>query len=155
MKYIAHRGLVDGPNKQFENQPSRINNALKSGYDAEIDLWVVDDRLYLGHDEPQYNITTEFLHQAGLWIHAKSLNTLHWLTVNGAELNYFWHENDSYTLTSKGYIWAFPGKMLSDRSVMVMPEHVDIELNTTLTADCYAICSDYVERIKNARNKQK
>ena len=149
MKLIAHRGLVNGPHKQFENQPYIVKTALEAGFDCEIDLWVVGDRLFLGHDEPMYNITIEFLQINGLWIHAKSLTTFHWLTASGLDLNYFWHENDSYTLTSKGYIWAYPGKALTDRCVMVMPEHVDKSLSTALNAECYAICSDYVGKIKN------
>jgi hypothetical protein len=148
MRYIAHRGLINGPHKQFENQPNTIRTALDQGYDAEIDLWVVDDRLYLGHDEPMYNVTVDFIKTPGLWIHAKSLTAFHWLTASALDLNYFWHENDSYTLTSKGYIWAFPGKPLTDRCVMVMPESVDKSLATALDANCYAICSDYVETIK-------
>ena len=27
--------------------------------------------------------------------------------------NYFWHQNDKFTLTSKGYIWTFPGNKYS------------------------------------------
>jgi hypothetical protein len=152
MKYIAHRGLTTGPNKQFENQPNIIRTALEQGYDAEIDLWVVDGRLYLGHDEPQYNVTTEFITTAGLWIHAKSLAAFDWLVNSQLELNYFWHENDSYTLTSQGYIWAYPGRAVTARSVMVMPEYVDATLVTATTADCYAICSDWVEKIRLTRN---
>ena len=149
MRYIAHRGLTNGPQKQFENQPNIVRTSLEKGYDAEIDLWVIDNRLYLGHDEPQYNVTEQFITTPGLWIHAKSLSTFHWLVNSQLDLNYFWHENDSYTLTSKGYIWAFPGKTLTSSCVMVMPEYVDPSLSNIKDVDCYAICSDYVDRLKN------
>ena len=151
MKYIAHRGLTKGPNKNFENQPHIVKTALDAGVDCEVDLWVIDEKLYLGHDEPQYNVTEQFIQNPGLWIHAKSLATFHWLTASSLDLNYFWHENDSYTLTSKGYIWAFPGKALTDRCVMVMPETVDPTLLTTVDANCYAVCSDWVDKIKSMR----
>ena len=25
--------------------------------------------------------------------------------------HYFWHQEDDYTITSKGIIWAYPGKV--------------------------------------------
>lgn len=148
MKLIAHRGLTAGPNKNLENQPDTIKTSLGEGFDVEIDLWVVNGRLYLGHDEPMYNITEEFITTPGMWVHAKSLGTLHWLVNSKLDINYFWHENDSYTLTSKGYIWAYPGKSLTTSCVMVMPEWEDQTLNNARTADCYAICSDYVKKLK-------
>jgi hypothetical protein len=118
MKLIAHRGLLKGPNKNLENQPHQIQTVLDRGYDSEIDLWVFDDRLYLGHDGPQFNITEQFLKQPGLWIHCKNLSALAYCQ-NDIKLNYFWHENDAYTLTSKGFIWAYPGKPLNEFSVML------------------------------------
>jgi hypothetical protein len=57
MKLIAHRGLVDGPNATTENHPDQIKTAWSLGFDCEIDLRVVDGKLWLGHDEPQYQIT--------------------------------------------------------------------------------------------------
>ena len=116
MKLIAHRGLINGPDKRIENQPVTIKSSLEKGYDCEIDLWVFDDRFYLGHDEPQYNVTREFLDQPGLWIHAKNLTAFHWLL--GTDLNYFWHESDKYTLTSHRYIWAYPGNKVTDLSLI-------------------------------------
>ena len=148
MKLIAHRGLINGPHKQFENQPHMVKTVLGAGFDCEIDLWVVEDRLFLGHDEPMYNVTLEFLQTGGLWIHAKSLNTLHWLTKCNLDLNYFWHENDSYTVTSKGYIWAYPGRPLTNNCVMVMPEWHDAKLEHVKDIDCYGVCSDYVGILK-------
>jgi hypothetical protein len=149
MKLIAHRGLTTGPNKQFENQPNQINVAIEQGFDCEVDLWVIGDRLYLGHDEPMYNITTDFIQKPQLWIHAKSLATLTWLTTVPYDLNYFWHQEDDYIVTSHGYIWAYPGKMLNNRCVMVMPEWDDPKFEKVKDADCLAICSDYVSKLKD------
>ena len=61
MKVIAHRANIDGPNPQTENSPSQIKYAISKNYDCEIDLWYTDDKLYLGHDFPQYNIDLSFL----------------------------------------------------------------------------------------------
>jgi hypothetical protein len=146
MKYIAHRGLFNGPDVNLENRPEQIETALKSGYDCEIDLWLINSDFYLGHDRPDYPIDKEWVSKLGLWIHAKNLAALRWLTTT--DLEYFWHEEDKFTLTSNNYIWTYPGNELTMRSVMVMPEYVDKSLDNARTAQCYAICSDYVGQLK-------
>ena len=143
MKLIAHRGLVNGPNKNLENQPYQIRTVLNNGHDCEIDVWTFDGRLYLGHDGPQYSITEEFIEHPGLWIHAKNLEALSYCRSK-TNLNYFWHENDAYTLTSKGYIWAYPGKPLTDHSIMVLPEWEDATLSNVKDANCYGVCTDFI-----------
>lgn len=148
MKLIAHRGLTRGPNKHLENRPATIMSAIEQGFDCEVDLWVFDNRLYLGHDGPQYDITHEFIRQSKLWIHCKHLPALEFCAKQD-NLNYFWHQEDSYTLTSKGYIWTYPDKEVSTMGVMVMPEWHDPTFEQTKYADCYAICSDYVLKLKD------
>lgn len=146
-KLIAHRGLMRGPNLELENRPDQIVLALSQGYDCEIDLRIEDSRFYLGHDDSTYEIKQAFLELDGLWIHAKNLEALRWLL--DTNLNYFWHQNDDFVITSKSYIWAFPGMMLTDRSVCVMPEWNDPYFDTIKDVSCYGICSDYVEKISD------
>ena len=145
LKLIAHRGLVNGPNKTLENQPHNIRSTLDQGYDCEVDLWVFGDRLYLGHDGPQYNVTNEFIADPKLWIHAKNIEAFYWLTET--QLTYFWHENDKHTLTSNGYIWSFPEQTLTNKSIRLMPEWADPELTTVKESVCYGVCSDYILKI--------
>lgn len=147
MKLIAHRGLTKGPDIDLENRPEQILQSLARGFDCEIDLRVINNELFLGHDQADYLIDAEFLKKPGLWIHAKNLEAFDFL-VN-TRYNYFWHQTDDYTLTAHGLIWAYPGKELTIRSVMVMPEWQDETLANTLNVDCYAICSDYVAQIKD------
>ena len=59
MLLIAHRGNVSGPRTEFENNPIYIDKAIELGYDVEIDVWFVNNKLFLGHDEPQYKIDDE------------------------------------------------------------------------------------------------
>jgi len=146
MKYIAHRGLFNGPDVNLENRPEQIEQALNEGFDCEVDLWLIDSDFYLGHDRPDYAIRNEWLNKPGLWIHAKNLAALKWLTET--DLEYFWHEEDKFTLTSNNYIWTYPGNALTSRSVMVMPEYVDKSLENARNAQCYAICSDYVNQLR-------
>ena len=150
MKYIAHRGLVEGPNRLLENQPQQIQSSLKQGFDCEIDLRVVDEKFYLGHDHAEYQVTLDFLTQPGLWIHAKNLDALDWLLTT--DLNYFWHQEDHYTLTSRHYIWAYPGYPVTARSVQVLPEMIDLELKN-LDPICYGICSDWILKIQAQLSK--
>ena len=56
MLKIAHRGNLYGPDPERENTIEVISEALALGYDVEIDIWLVDGKLYLGHDEPTYLI---------------------------------------------------------------------------------------------------
>ena len=149
MKYIAHRGLVNGPDSNLENLPGQILLSLQAGYDCEIDVRYINGKWMLGHDNPDFEVPFEFLEQVGLWIHAKNLEALYILSKTN--LVYFWHQEDDFTLTSNRYIWTYPGKELSDNSVMVVPEVVDSTLEITRNVVCYGICSDYINKIKVIR----
>ena len=71
MILIAHRGNINGPNIMDENKPSYIEDAIDQGYDVEIDVWLLDGKYYLGHDEPSYLVVLEFLFMKSIWIHCK------------------------------------------------------------------------------------
>lgn len=145
MKLIAHRGLFDGPNKDKENHPEQLITALSAGFEVEVDLWLVYNNLYLGHDEPQYKVEREFFEKEGLWIHAKNLDALLWLTTT--DYNYFWHQDDDYVITSKFYIWTYPGKPLTARSIYVLPENIDSDLSHVSKKKCAGVCSKFVGRL--------
>ena len=111
------------------------------GIDVEVDIWVHDGCIYLGHDSPQYKVDERFVLANGLWCHAKNICALVKLS-DMAVKHFFWHQTDDVAYTSSGYLWTYPGKKLTDRSIAVMPE-----LNNTydpVEAKCYGICSDYV-----------
>lgn len=152
MIYIAHRGLIGGPDSGKENHPNQISYAIELGFDCEVDIWYVDNKLILGHDKPQYEINEYWLRNNHLWIHCKNSEALEWFyNCKQWSYNYFWHEDDNYTLTSHGYIWTHPKAKLLQSSVMVMPEHVDVSLNNAIQARCHAICSDFVTILKDKR----
>ena len=114
MIFISHRGNINGINKKLENSPKDINNAINKGYDVEVDVWYTDN-FYLGHDKPEYKISKSFLENKNLWCHAKNLKALE--KLQKLKTKYFWHQEDDYTLTSNGYIWTYPGKNLSKKSI--------------------------------------
>lgn len=150
MKLIAHRGNLNGPDPK-ENNPEYIEQAISQGFDVEIDLRHKDRNFYLGHDDFQYHVpmTWLFKWRDNLWIHCKDLESLDVICNSPVDFHYFWHQNDDYTLTSKNYIWTYPGKPYTSKSIIVMPEwSKNIDEFVDLRAyDCFGICSDYVEKI--------
>jgi hypothetical protein len=143
MILISHRGNINGRFEDWENKPEYIDDALSLGYDVEIDLWFIDGKTYLGHDEPQYEIDDDWLGERidKIWVHCKNIESLNWIRTTN--LHYFWHETDTVTLTSKNYIWAYPGKQPINGSIAVMPE---LENDNVLL--CTGICSDYIQYYK-------
>lgn len=144
MILIAHRGNINGKIPERENQPDYIDEAIFQGYDVEIDLRLdSEEKLYLGHDECQYHIDINWLLERKdfLWIHCKTVEGI--VRLKGTALNYFFHDTDDCTLTSQGYIWAFPGKQPIKGSIAAMPDNNDKNLT-----QCLGICSDYVKKYK-------
>lgn len=143
MRWILHRGNTAGPNS-IENNPEKMLTLIKDGYELEIDLWYRDNNFYLGHDAPEYEIEESYLDNSGLWIHCKDAITLEYMNVNKKYLNYFYHTDEDYVLTSKGYIWCYVGKPALENSVIVMPEKVleSYTWSELLSKNCI-ICSDY------------
>ena len=142
MILISHRGNTNGSLPKHENHPDYIKNALNQGFDVEVDLWVKDTKFHLGHDYPQYQIEFTFLLLKGLWIHCKNYYALQSLIPTN--LNYFYHTDQDYVLTSKNYIWAYPSKPGGKYTICVMPEN-----NNSPTSGFDGICSDYISKYKN------
>jgi len=145
MLYISHRGNIDGKNETLENKPSYVDSAISNGYDVEVDVWWFDNQLWLGHDKPQYNVNFRWFHDriSKLWIHCKSVDTVIYFKECEYEFNFFWHENDTITLTSLNNIWAYPGKQPIKNSISVMPEIYDDNVS-----ECLGICSDVISKYK-------
>lgn len=143
MILISHRGNLSGrfPNK--ENSPTYIQEALSSGFDVEIDVWCVEGKWYLGHDEPLYPIVESFLENENLWCHAKNAIAFEKMLSN-ENIHCFWHENDKRTLTSKGYIWTFIGEELIENSITINPP---VKLDA-LSSKAVGVCSDYITQYK-------
>lgn len=147
MKYlISHRGNIKGKYPEKENTIFYIETALSEGFDVEIDIWVKNSILFLGHDNPEQEISLEWLtkRKNKLWIHCKSTETLSFFNQCEIKFNYFFHDNDEATLTSKGFIWVFPGKQPVSNSIAVMPEIYNDDFSK-----CIGICSDFIQNYKD------
>jgi hypothetical protein len=82
-----------------------------------------------------------------LWVHCKNVDAMEY--IYDTDLKFFWHNTDTMTLTSKGYIWAYPVKQPIRGSIAVMPE-LKYRLNG-IEEDlsvCFGICSDYIQNWK-------
>jgi len=146
MKLIAHRGNTSGATSRLENSPAYIMSALAKGYDVEIDVWWDEEEGYmLGHDYPAYPITEAFLRTPGFWCHAKNHVGLTRMLKDGT-INCFWHQDDDFTLTSHGFIWAFPGinEKLDKNTVAVALDVPHERYNS-----CIAICTDQCDEFKS------
>jgi hypothetical protein len=145
MILIAHRGNLNGPNKNLENHPDYILQTLNLGYECEIDVRYINEQLFLGHDNPDYKIEIDFLikNSKKLWIHCKNIDALDYL-LDFEDLNIFWHQEDEYTLTSKGYVWSYPKMKTITKSIILMPEWNNFEFSNL----GYGICSDYIYKLE-------
>lgn len=141
MILISHRGNINGRIIDQENKPDYIEDTIRLGFDVEVDVWFKDGEFYLGHDEPQYEVDYKFLINEKLWCHAKNIDAV--LEMKKYVIHYFWHEEDTIALTSKNYIWAYPGKQPIKRSIAVMPE-----LHNDDISQCIGVCSDCILKYK-------
>jgi hypothetical protein len=151
MLYIAHRGNLSGPNKEKENHPDYLNEAIKANFDVETDLWLVNKKLFLGHDFPQYEIDIKYIRKIReyAWVHAKNVEALNYILNLSDDYRVFFHNTDDYTLVSGGFIWAYPGKeIVSDYCIAVMPER-SLPVGFDLAG---GICSDYIVNYKEKFN---
>ena len=142
MILISHRGNINGRNESRENSIEYIYEALNLGFDVEIDVWYKDGEWFLGHDGPENYVVLDFLKNDKLWCHAKNIDALNKMLKES--IHCFWHQEDNVALTSKGYMWTYPGKQLTENSIAVLPELNNDNSLTMLPKKLLGICSDYV-----------
>lgn len=147
MILIAHRGNTNGPNQIFENDPNYIRAAIDAGYSVEVDVWVNDRGLWLGHDRVGHYIKdVSFFLDERIWCHAKNDRALDALLKIGAHC--FWHESDQRTITSKGWVWTHPNSDIIDHMSVQM--EADLSDPSKINPNAKAVCSDYVSRLRIA-----
>ena len=151
MKFISHRGNLDGPEPSRENSPDFIDKAISQGFEVEVDIrltggYVPPGDFYLGHDQLDHEVSLEWLvkRKDKLWLHAKNISALRWFLKSSIDWNVFWHQEDDYTITSKRYVWVYPGKHPCYGSIIVMPEKT--QHSWSLIRKCSGICSDNIKK---------
>jgi len=159
MIIIAHRGNLHGPNSEKENHPDYVSDAINEGFDVEIDAWVINNKVYLGHDGPEYEVTKYFeyhgdwynynghyVNSPKLWIHCKNFEALN--NDIFFQSPRFSHDKDDFTIAycaCSAYIWTYPRNLpLGKKSIAVMPEMV---ANWDIS-NAGGICTDFPYKYK-------
>lgn len=154
MRYIAHRGNVTGKQNEQENTVPYILKAIELGFDCEIDVWRINGEMILSHDKPVSEMPMRIIPRElwnfrdKLWFHCKNIEALSYLISLDPVPRCFYHDEDDYTLTSDNHIWAYPGAIVTRKTIIVMPEwdirkHEDAEFRS-----CAGICSDNITYYK-------
>ena len=159
MIFISHRGNISSKNTNRENSPEYIDEALGQGFDVEIDVRIFPGKeppgeIFLGHDHPEYNVNLQWIldRKNNLWIHAKNLSAFPWFIKSPIPWKVFWHQEDDYTMTKNGYIWAYPGKSLGKNVIAVMPENAFYTSKDILS--CAGVCSDNIKKYREMYKKK-
>ena len=155
MIIIAHRGNLEGPNAELENTPDQLRFCIDRGFDVEVDIWFKNGTWWLGHDAPTYEVDIDFIKEISYrtWWHAKTIPTvvkLKELARTSVDIayavHYFFHQEDDVTLTSRGWLWTFPGKELTEHSICVMPE-----IDKDYPEGCAGVCTDFAQRYRRGK----
>ncbi len=151
---FAHRNNTS--EDYAENSKDGILRCIELGYGAEIDIWVKNKKLYLGHDE--YNLTEieeDFLSQydESLLIHCKNKKAVKFFMDSDKWFQWFVHDQDCFSFTNQGLLICYgikPPKLNRYRSltskstvdcIVMLPERFSIEVPKG-----YSVCTDYPER---------
>lgn len=145
MRFIAHRGNTAGPVPEMENRPEYIAQALAKGFGVEVDVWLLSNELWLGHDRPTYKTDRYFLQNKLIWTHCKN-NAAFLELYKYPDINCFFQQDDDLAPTSRGYIWAHSRcSEWNDRTVVVnLSNNEDEKAAYKTDRPPYAICSDYL-----------
>ena len=57
----------------------------------------------------------------------------------------FFHKSDEYTMTNRGWIWAYPGQLGGKYTIAVHPE----KLHPGDIKKFAGVCSDYIEKFND------
>jgi hypothetical protein len=144
---ISHRGNLRGRKPELENTPGYIDKAIDELYEVEVDIRFVEGCFYLGHDKPEHFVDLHWIKERNdyLIFHCKNLPALYLLKD---QHHCFWHDTDTYTLTSKGKIWTYPNCHAGPDCILVDLEPPTAEkVKEWRSKNIYSICSDYADVI--------
>lgn len=147
-KIISHRGRVEN-SKYPENSLDALKKCLDMGLSIEIDVMKKNDKIYLGHDNPDLEVDISEIDFDGVYIHMKSP---HIIELKNADL--FFIENDSYALTKKNKIWTnYYNKDYSQHSIMCSAELIGKNFNideiSYWSKTAYGVCTDFPLTVYN------
>jgi len=147
MIVVSHRGNLAGPSKKentFEawKEFCAVDTQGVSTY-CELDLWYHNGTYWLGHDKPVEGIGASLLWDTAIVWHCKNFAACKHLSKWYDDGHYFFHENDPHTMTSQGWIWAYPGQYVNESTVIVCKD-LESTIKTIKEGKAMGICTDYV-----------
>ena len=132
---------ISSPIKITDNELLEIFTSQKIKCQVTTTISSVPDK------DGNYQIEINFVESfyKNLWIHCKNIEALEYFHKAKDKFNFFWHQKDTYTLTSKGYIWSYPGSDQSPNKIEVMPEWnlTQSQLKEKEFNNIAGICTDY------------
>jgi len=159
MLYISYQGIYDGQNYEDANTPKQINSALGKGFSCLINVWRINNKLYVGNGQPVIEVTEKYIQGPRFWINAVNTDMQTWITTQSSTLypNYF---NFAASTPPPPFATASNGKLITPgtvpingNSVMFLPEINDRSLYTMVKVKSYGICSGFLTLIKRMRNE--
>lgn len=148
MIIISHRGNLNGPNPDRENDPAYILEAIGAGFEVEADIWEICGIFMLGHDKPSRisSVSIDENMRKKILFHAKNIyaavaisQTTNW--------HFFCHQGDPFVLTSKGYIWQHDLSLpLTYRSIIPLITMEAIKAHRNFNV--HAVCTDYPVKLR-------
>ena len=143
MILISHRGNIDCYSGH-DNELEYIDKAINKGYNVEIDIRKIDNKLYLGHDIPQYEVGIDWLikRKQYLLIHTKNIQALNYL-IN-KDLKTFYHKDEDHVIINNcNLIWSNKISEAMSFSIIPLLSREDIS-NAHLYQNVFGICSDFI-----------
>lgn len=143
MILISHRGNLYGRIPERENSESYIDEAIDIGYAVEMDVWIFDNKVYLGHDNPQYLTSVDWLldREKHLWVHTKNIEALSLLINTG--LRTFYHSTEHHTIINNcNIIWSDYIKEAKCNSIIPMMNDL-----SNIPCHVFGVCSDIIGRL--------
>lgn len=147
MKYISHRGNIDSINPDQENSSKYIDQAISKGYDVEMDVRLVNNYLYLGHDSPDYPVSLPWLLERKdyLWVHTKNFAALDYLI--DYDLRVFYHQKESHTIINRcNLIWSHNLSEAGEKSIIPLLSLKEVQ--SFNYPHVYGVCSDFISFLK-------
>jgi hypothetical protein len=159
MFYISYQGIYDGKDYEDANTPSQISKAQQRGFSCLIDVWRINNKLYVGNGQPLIEVTEKYIQGNRFWINAVNTDMQTWIATQPSNLypNYFHFDASTppppYATASNGKLIT-PGTVpINTSSVMFLPEINDRSLYTMVKVKSFGICSGFLTLIKRMRNE--
>jgi YrbI family 3-deoxy-D-manno-octulosonate 8-phosphate phosphatase len=149
MKIYAHRGNLNGPNPERENNPKYLDEALKAGFCVELDVWFKDGCWFTGHDKPTFIVPLQYLMDSNKLCHAKDLATCKELEKYDYAIHYFYQDEEMAVHTSEGICLLHEKfvEIYTDSFKINQQIYVDLSPTPQFFPSAYGLIVDYPKEI--------